>query len=232
VARWLLMDFYWAWWWLVGEAWAGKTALLAEAVTTLPGDVDNGDAERDACGRARTAGEVVLAELDQDGERDTYRGGLMPVSRLVHIPGIGVDEIGDAADATGNPDFLRLENLDTDVPPPALAREITHAAVEDDDANSYLPFLGHCALREAASEHVSAVTGSRYDPGTQCVSVAGGLNGILNVLLASVEPWQEVVICDPIYAGLLNRIRLAGGIPRFVRCVPGERGWVTDPGRS
>jgi hypothetical protein len=30
-----------------------------------------------------------------------------------------VDEIGDAADAAGNPDLLRLENLDTDVPPPA-----------------------------------------------------------------------------------------------------------------
>jgi aspartate/methionine/tyrosine aminotransferase len=154
----------------------------------------------------------------------------MPVSRLAHIPGIGVDEIGEAADATGNPDLLRLENLDTDVPPPAVAREITHAAVEDDDANSYLPFQGHRALREAAAEHVGAITGSRYDPGTQCVSVAGGLNGILNVLLATVEPGQEVVIGDPIYAGLVNRIRLAGGIPRHVRCVPGERGWATDPG--
>ena len=49
----------------------------------------------------------------------------MPVSRLAHIPGIGVDEIGDAADATGNPNLLRLENLDTDVPPPAAARKIT-----------------------------------------------------------------------------------------------------------
>ena len=151
----------------------------------------------------------------------------MPVSRLAHIPGIGVDEIGDAADATGNSDFLRLENLDTDVPPPAVAREITHAAVEDDDANSYLPFQGHRALREAASEHVGAATGSRYHPGTQCVSVAGGLNGILNVLLATVEPGQEVVICDPIYAGLVNRIRLAGGIPRYARCVRSERGWAT-----
>ena len=67
----------------------------------------------------------------------------MPVSRLAHIPGIGVDEIGDAADATGNPDLLRLENLDTDVPPPAVAREVTRSAVEADDANSYLPFQGH-----------------------------------------------------------------------------------------
>ncbi|MBO0803450.1 MAG: pyridoxal phosphate-dependent aminotransferase [Nocardiopsaceae bacterium] len=153
----------------------------------------------------------------------------MTVSRLAYIPGIGVDEIGDAADASGNPDLLRLENLDTDVPPPTVAREITHAAVEDDDANSYLPFQGHRGLREAAADHVGAMTGCRYDPGTQCVSVAGGLNGILNVLLATVEPGREVVICDPIYAGLVNRIRLAGGIPRHVRCVPGERGWATDP---
>ena len=154
----------------------------------------------------------------------------MSVSRLRHIPGIGVDEIGDAADATGNPAFLRLENLDTDVPPPAVAREVTHTAVEADDANSYLPFQGHRALREAAAEHVSAMAGHHYDPGTGCVSVAGGLNGILNVLLATVEPGQEVVICDPIYAGLVNRIRLAGGIPRHVRCVPGAGGWATDPG--
>ena len=154
----------------------------------------------------------------------------MSVSRLRHIPGIGVDEIGDAADATGNPAFLRLENLDTDVPPPAVAREVTHTAVEADDANSYLPFQGHRALREAAAEHVSAMAGHQYDPGTECVSVAGGLNGILNVLLATVEPGQEVVICDPIYAGLVNRIRLAGGIPRHVRCVPGAGGWATDPG--
>jgi aspartate/methionine/tyrosine aminotransferase len=153
----------------------------------------------------------------------------VPVSRLAHIQGIGVDEIGDAADASGNLDLLRLENLDTDVPPPSVAREVTRAAVGADDANSYLPFQGHRVLREAAAEHVSAMTGGRYDPGTQCVGVAGGLNGILNVLLATVEPGQEVVIADPAYVGLVNRIRLAGGIPRHVPCVPGARGWATDP---
>jgi aspartate/methionine/tyrosine aminotransferase len=153
----------------------------------------------------------------------------MPVSRLRHIPGIGVDKVGDAADAAADPRFLRLENLDTDLPPPAIARQVTHAAVDRDDANSYLPFQGHRSLREAAAAHVGAITGSRYDPGSQCVGVAGGLNGILNVLLATVEPGQEVVICDPIYAGLVNRIRLAGGVPRHVRCTPGDQGWSTDP---
>ncbi len=153
----------------------------------------------------------------------------MSVSRLAHIPGIGVDEIGDAADAAADPDLLRLENLDTDLRPPQVAVEVTHHAIEDDDANSYLPFQGHAALREAAASHVGRISGRRYDPATECVSVAGGLNGVLNVLLAISEPGQEVVIADPIYAGLINRIRLAGAIPRHVPCTATPSGWETDP---
>ena len=45
----------------------------------------------------------------------------MTVSRLRDIPGIGVDKIGDAADAAADPRILRLENLDTDLRPPAAA---------------------------------------------------------------------------------------------------------------
>jgi aspartate/methionine/tyrosine aminotransferase len=143
----------------------------------------------------------------------------MTVSRLREIPGIGVDVIGDAADAAGDPDILRLENLDTDLRPPRVAVELTRAAIDDDAANSYLPFQGHRALREAAAAHVGRLAGRRYDPGDECVIVAGGLNGILNALLATVEPGQEVVLTDPIYAGLVNRVRLAGGVPRFVPAV-------------
>lgn len=153
----------------------------------------------------------------------------MSVSRLRHIPGIGVNTMGDLADAAADPDVLRLENLDTDLAPPAVAIEATHHAVTDDDANSYLPFEGHRELRTAAAAHVSRTSGTRLDPRTQCVSVAGGLNGVLNVLLATVEPGQEVVVADPVYAGLVNRIRLAGGVPRHVRSHPTPQGWRTDP---
>jgi aspartate/methionine/tyrosine aminotransferase len=157
----------------------------------------------------------------------------MTVSRLRDIPGIGVDVIGDAADAAADPDILRLENLDTDLRPPRVAVELTRAAIDDDAANSYLPFQGHRALREAAAAHVGRLAGRRYDPAGECVIVAGGLNGILNALLATVEPGQEVVLTDPIYAGLVNRVRLAGGVPRFVPAdpVPGAGGWTVDPER-
>lgn len=153
----------------------------------------------------------------------------MSVSRLSHIPGIGVDQLGAAADAARDPDLLRLENLDTDLRPPPVALATTREAVEDDSANSYLPFQGRVTLREAAAGHVSRVAGRAYDPGTECVGVAGGLNGVLNVLLATVEPGEEVVVGDPVYAGLVNRIRLAGGVPRHVPSRPTVDGWVTDP---
>ncbi|MDA0634549.1 pyridoxal phosphate-dependent aminotransferase [Nonomuraea sp. MCN248] len=155
----------------------------------------------------------------------------MTVTRLRDIPGIGVDAVGDAADAAGDPDFLRLENLDTDLRPPAVALAATHAAVDADSANSYLPFQGHRSLRAAAAAHVGRLSGHAYDADTQCVSVAGGLNGILNTLLATVENGQEVVLCDPVYAGLVNRVRLAGGIPRFVPAQPTADGWTIDPER-
>ncbi len=151
------------------------------------------------------------------------------MSRLRDIPGIGVDVVGDAADAAGDPEILRLENLDTDVRPPEVALEATHAAIDDDAANSYLPFGGLRALREAAASHVGRLAGRGFDPDTECVSVAGGLNGILNALLATVEPGQEVVLTDPVYAGLVNRVRLAGGVPRFVPATATQDGWTIDP---
>ncbi|GII94154.1 pyridoxal phosphate-dependent aminotransferase [Sinosporangium siamense] len=155
----------------------------------------------------------------------------MTVTRLREIPGIGVDTLGDAADAVNDPDFLRLENLDTDLRPPLVAVAATRAAVDDDAANSYLPFQGHRSLRAAAAAHAGRISGRHYDADTECVGVAGGLNGILNTLLATVEPGQEVVLCDPIYAGLVNRVRLAGGVPRFVPAQPTAEGWTVDPER-
>jgi len=148
--------------------------------------------------------------------------------RLKDIPGIGVDRMGAAADAMADPCILRLENLDTDIPPWAEALEETRRAIGADAANSYLPFLGQDRLRQAAAAHVSRQSGVAYDWRRACVISAGGLSGILNVLLATLEPGDEVVLTDPIYAGLLNRVRLAGAAPRLARLAPGAGGWRLD----
>ncbi len=152
----------------------------------------------------------------------------MSVSRLRHITRIGVEQMGELADGLDDAEVLRLENLDTDILPPPSAVRYTKDATEDDDANSYLPFLGLDALRKAAAALVSRQSGRSYDWKTECVISAGGLSGILNTLLAVLEPGDEVLLTDPTYVGLINRVRLAGGIPRFVPLTPSDRGWRLD----
>lgn len=138
--------------------------------------------------------------------------------------------MGSLADSAQR-DLLRLENLDCDIPPDAAAIERTRRAASLDDANSYLPFVGQRRLRDVVARHVSKISGVPYDGERNCVISAGGLSGILNVLLATVEVGDEVIVTDPTYAGLINRIRLAGGVPRYVpfRFNPGAT-WSFDRG--
>ncbi|MQA75525.1 MAG: aminotransferase class I/II-fold pyridoxal phosphate-dependent enzyme [Solirubrobacterales bacterium] len=136
--------------------------------------------------------------------------------------------MGAAADAAGDDRLLRLENLDTDLRPAPAALAATRAAVDDDDANSYLPFPGHARLRRAATAHVARLSGVDYDWRRQTLISAGGLNGILNTLLAIVEDGDEVVLTDPIYIGLLNRVHLTGATPRLARLRAEADGWALD----
>jgi aspartate/methionine/tyrosine aminotransferase len=152
----------------------------------------------------------------------------MSVARLANISPIGVEQMGDLADSLRDPDVLRLENLDTDLRPPRVAIASTKSAVDEDDANSYLPFIGMNAVREAATALVSRQSGVAYDWRTQSIISAGGLSGVLNVLLAVLEPGDEVLLTDPSYVGFINRIYLAGGIPRYVPLVANADGWRLD----
>jgi aspartate/methionine/tyrosine aminotransferase len=146
---------------------------------------------------------------------------------------IGVEKMGAAADLAAAGSLLRLENLDTGLPPPPEAIDVTARELRNDDANSYLPFFGQEALRRAATALVARNGGlpaDQYDWRRQCFISAGGLSGILNVLLALIEPGDEVVMTSPTYVGLINRVKLAGGVPRYVDLVHGPQGWRLDFG--
>src|SRR5262249_824609 len=52
--------------------------------------------------------------------------------------------------------------------------------------------------------------------------------GILNALLTLLEDGDEVVMTDPIYVGLINRVRLAGGVPVFVPYQIDKGVWKLD----
>jgi N-succinyldiaminopimelate aminotransferase len=89
---------------------------------------------------------------------------------------------------------------------------------------------GDCRrIQELPAAHVSRISGVPYSGERNCVISAGGLSGILNVVLATIEIGDEVIVTDPSYVGLANRVRLAGGVPRFApfRFAPGGR-WTLD----
>ena len=147
------------------------------------------------------------------------------------IRGFGIDRVAAAAEETGGRHggpILRMENLDTDLPLPPEAVETTRATLEDPKSNSWLPFTGDLDLRAAIADFTAERTGHRYDPEREIVITAGGMEALLNILLATVDPGDEIVVTDPTYAGIVNRIRLTGGTPSFVPFLAEDGGWRFD----
>jgi aspartate/methionine/tyrosine aminotransferase len=148
------------------------------------------------------------------------------VRRLEHIPGFNIDRV--AAAAGDDPDVLRLENLDTDIPPPEEAMEATRAAIGADEANSWLPFTGRDDLKEAVSAYIERRGGPRYDGTREIVITSGEGDAMLDALFCLTDAGDEVVLTDPTYAGMLNRVRLVGAVPRLLPLHVSHGEWRLD----
>ncbi len=150
----------------------------------------------------------------------------MSVARLEQIPGFNIDRV--AAAAGDDPDVLRLENLDTEIPPPAEAMEATRAAIGEDEANSWLPFTGRDDLKEAVAAYIERRGGPRFDGRREIVITSGEGDAMLDALFCLTDPGDEVVLTDPTYAGMLNRVRLVGAVPRLVPLHVADGEWRLD----
>ncbi|MET8865730.1 pyridoxal phosphate-dependent aminotransferase [Nonomuraea sp. NPDC004580] len=151
---------------------------------------------------------------------------MRPNSRFAHVQPFDIDRV--AAEAGADPDVLRLENLDTDVPPPPAAVAATRRSLEEGTGNSWLPFTGLPELREAVADDLRRRTGLGYDPLRQITITSGGTSAVMPVLLATTEPGDPVVLTDPTYAGLLQRVRLSGANPHLVPLRVHDGHWRLD----
>jgi N-succinyldiaminopimelate aminotransferase len=152
--------------------------------------------------------------------------------RMEPIRGFGIDRVAAAAEEPARGDtgwrVLRMENLDTDLPLPPEAVAVTAANLETAAANSWLPFTGDADLRAAISDFTAERAGHRYDPESEIVITVGGMEGLLNSLLATVDPGDEIIVTDPTYAGIVNRVHLAGGTPKLVPFQVVDNEWRLD----
>jgi aspartate/methionine/tyrosine aminotransferase len=151
----------------------------------------------------------------------------MSVRRLDGIPGFNIDRV--AAAAGGDPEVLRLENLDTDLLPPAGVVAATGAAAGSDEANSWLPFTGKASVRQVVAARVERRAGVAYDPDTEVTITCGEGDAMLNALLCTTDPGDGVILTDPTYAGIVNRVRLAGAVPQLVPLRVEKGMWRLEP---
>jgi len=152
----------------------------------------------------------------------------MGTQRMAGIPGFGIDRV--AAAVGEDPEVLRLENLDTDLLPSEEALRATREAVGQDDANSWPPFTGKADLRRVVAEQVEARSGVAFDPETLVVITCGEGDAMVDALFVSTDPGDEVILTDPTYAGMINRVRIVGAVPRLVPLHPEHGEWRLDTG--
>lgn len=147
----------------------------------------------------------------------------MGTQRMAGIAGFGIDRV--AAAVGEDPEVLRLENLDTDLLPPETALRATREAVGQDDANSWLPFTGKVDLRRAVADQVEGRSGVTFDPETQVVITCGEGDAMVDALFGVADPGDEVILTDPTYAGMINRVRIVGAVPRLISLHPENGEW-------
>jgi aspartate/methionine/tyrosine aminotransferase len=129
--------------------------------------------------------------------------------------------------ADKRPGSFRLENADSDLAPPAHAVKATRDAVGVDRYNSYLPLHGLPELRQAISERYRTDLGLRYDPDGEVVVTSAVGEAMLDVLLSYVNEGDRVLMTNPTYNGMAQRVRLAGGVQVFTNQVEAN-GWHLD----
>src|SRR5579859_3519966 len=117
----------------------------------------------------------------------------------------------------GEPDF--------DTPP-----HVREAAVQalQGGLTHYAPSRGYPNLRQAIARKLQRENGLDYDPDTEIVVTPGAKQAIVEAVLTTVGPGDEVLIFDPSWGSYSAIVRLAGGVPVHVE--PGE-GFSFDPER-
>ncbi|WP_395622283.1 aminotransferase [Sphingomonas daechungensis] len=92
-------------------------------------------------------------------------------------------------------------------------------------SNQYAPSRGLPKLREAIASHYGRHYGERLHPDQICVT-SGATEALGAMILAAVEPGDEVIIFTPAYDSYAPTIRRAGATPREVALTSPE--WRID----
>jgi aspartate/methionine/tyrosine aminotransferase len=89
-----------------------------------------------------------------------------------------------------------------------------------EDSNQYPPSPGLPELRLAVADHYRRFQGLDLDGMREVVVASGATEALMAAILALLSPGDEVVMFQPLYDAYLPMVKLAGGVPRFIRLEP------------
>lgn len=106
-------------------------------------------------------------------------------------------------------DVINLSVGEPDFNTPAHIKEAAVRAIED-NFSFYSPVPGFMSLRKAIAEKLSRENGLTFAP-EQIVVGNGAKHALCNVLMATVNPGDEVIIPTPAWVSYCELVKLAGG---------------------
>jgi aminotransferase len=106
-------------------------------------------------------------------------------------------------------------------PAPDLLKEAAQQAIRD-DINQYAITWGAQRLREALARKYHQWYGMSVDPDREITVTCGATEGMISVLLALVNPGDEVIVFEPFYENYGPDTILADAKPGYVPLEPGR----------
>lgn len=80
----------------------------------------------------------------------------------------------------------------------------------------YTPNAGILPLRQAISDSTLRSHGLIYDPASEIIATAGGMEALMLTMLTLLDPEDEVVLSDPCWTNYSRQVLIAHGKPVFV----------------
>jgi aspartate/methionine/tyrosine aminotransferase len=82
--------------------------------------------------------------------------------------------------------------------------------------NQYAPMSGVLSLKRAVAGYHRHFYGLEWNPDTDITVTAGATEALFSVMLALIEPGDEVIVFEPYYDSHQANVLLAGGTPKYI----------------
>lgn len=137
-----------------------------------------------------------------------------------------------AAEAAKDPDIISIcQGVPAFSTPKHIREGVAQALLEDEPGiGKYSVYMGNLKIRQAIADRLTREFSKRVDPVKNIFVSSGGMEGLAAVILALVDPGDEVITPSPDYGPHFQHIDLAEG-KLVLAPLDEEKNWSWDPAK-